>query len=343
MQQKTRESKLICYSVPSSKGLSKIEQLLIEGVNWHKVLSERKFAPLLPILYFTLNRIPLTEHRTPILVPSEVLSELKQKYLQNKARNIMYLSELHKILETFAKQNIETIILKGISFLNTIYQDIGVREITDIDMLIHKEDLRAVDKLLRELGYSNDDKYSEANKTNHTTYFKGVILDIHWDIVNKSSAVQKYVFKLNIDELWQNTMPAQIASSQSLILTPEYLLIYLSFHLLKEAYHNIKWIADIYQLIEKYDIEWKKVISLVQRAKISKPVFYALYYAKSLFNANVPQFVLDELHSPHRIEQWIFRLPSRPLSLWRLIIYLASIESKIDKLKALAKLSLPRI
>jgi len=115
---------------------------------------------------------------------------------------MIYLAELKTILRTAAKNSVPVVVLKSIPLLGTVYREIGMRVLNDLDILVKIEQLPKMETLLSDLVYS----YHGTNLGNHNRYFKpekGIILEVHWGLVNVHSPVQKYAFKLDMDEIWK--------------------------------------------------------------------------------------------------------------------------------------------
>ena len=94
------------------------------------------------------------------IIPEEIAKSLKEFFTHNTIRNLRYLGELNKIVNAFAEKNIPVIALKGIYLADVIYENIGLREMNDIDLLVPKEELaEAVDAMIN-LGYKTKTSFS---------------------------------------------------------------------------------------------------------------------------------------------------------------------------------------
>ena len=74
-------------------------------------------------------------------------------YYASVARNTVLFQELERILRILAEANIPVIVLKGAALAQTIYPDIALRPMTDLDILVKSEHLDRAVELLRTTGY----------------------------------------------------------------------------------------------------------------------------------------------------------------------------------------------
>ena len=74
---------------------------------------------------------------------------------ENRAYNILALSELDGILGQFKAGNVSALLLKGAALLNLIHRESLSRPMCDIDLLVHRQDLSKASALMSGLGYSS--------------------------------------------------------------------------------------------------------------------------------------------------------------------------------------------
>ena len=74
-------------------------------------------------------------------------------YYKTLYMNIKFYDAYGKILSKFEEHNIQHIPLKGIYLAEWLYKDIGLRLLSDIDLLVKVSDGQKCIQLLMELGY----------------------------------------------------------------------------------------------------------------------------------------------------------------------------------------------
>ena len=86
-------------------------------------------------------------------IPAPLLHSLRGQYFANLARNILIYHELRAILELFWSEGLQAILLKGAALAGTVYPNIALRPMSDVDLLIRVHDLPWVQEMLTARGY----------------------------------------------------------------------------------------------------------------------------------------------------------------------------------------------
>ena len=128
------------------------------------------------------------------------------------ARNMNLYHELSHVLTVLRHDDIPVIVLKGAHLAEIVYENIALRPMCDVDLLVKKEDLTRVQRKLLETGYS--------------PFTNRLLLDIHWHLENSMTDLP-----VDMDMIWERAQPAFIAGVKVLVLSPEDLLLHLCLHL----------------------------------------------------------------------------------------------------------------
>ena len=242
-------------------------------------------------------------------VPHEVVKSLEKMYYSNLARNMLLYDELSKILTAFKKEGIDTIVLKGAFLAEEIYKNIGLRPMSDIDLLIKEKDLQKAKKELTELKYSATSIFpTKLNEQFQTVLYKGmsfihkykkIDIDIHWDI-----QLPQALYKVDINKFWNSTKPIKIAGIETLTFAPEDLLQHLCLHVDKHVNNSsappakpLRDYGDIAEVTRHYKdtINWNYLLQSSKDYGIEDPIFQGLTIAKKYFGAFVPENILSAL------------------------------------------------
>ena len=87
-------------------------------------------------------------------MPSSTLDDLADAYTQVSLINKRLLDEYEIVGQAFQRQGIECILLKGADLLSRLYGVRGTRPLSDVDLLVHEQDLPAIHRLLIETGFT---------------------------------------------------------------------------------------------------------------------------------------------------------------------------------------------
>lgn len=230
-------------------------------------------------------------------IPGDQKQFMKHQYSICLSNNFILSNELKRLLEIFKKKGVATLILKGASLAENFYPLPELRPYSDIDILVHKNDLKVVKEILIKSGYSSAEKANEEFNEKYWYSYqffqndKKVLLEIHWNIA------QLRRYKINIDSIWKDAISFKIDETESLMMSIEDLIIYQSLHLSYHYYSKLLWLLDLAIIIQKErdSISWEKIIERCKTQRVCNPVYYALLYVKNLLKTGIPDNVLKSL------------------------------------------------
>ena len=150
------------------------------GIDWHRLASSR-FST---ILYHKTNDI-----HEDLGIPPEVFSGWKEAHSFTTVRNMYALEIVKKMAGEFKKNRIDSVYLKGVAELSTVYMsDPGLRPMDDIDILVHPEDKNSAEKILiQALGYKKSGRYPSCDRESYNNG-SNIPVDLHWGIFPKEDS-----------------------------------------------------------------------------------------------------------------------------------------------------------
>jgi len=290
---------LYCSRLSISEDIQcKIEEILSNVLDWNYIIDCSIKQGISPLFYWNLKKISNGKG-----VPSEVMKSLEKMYYSNLARNMLLYDELSKILTAFRKADIDNIVLKGAFLAEEIYINIGLRPMSDIDLLIKEKDLQKAKKELIEMKYSATivfptklyEQQPQMVSTEELPFIhqdKKIVIEIHWDIQSPNIP-----HKVNINKFWNNAIPVKIAGIETLAFSPENLLQHLCLHLDKHINISsappakpLRDYCDIAEVTRHYKdmINWNYLVQSSKDYGIEEPISQSLFIAKKYFGAFVP-------------------------------------------------------
>ncbi|MGA3206872.1 MAG: nucleotidyltransferase family protein [Syntrophales bacterium] len=301
----------------------------------------------------------LRKNHTEHLVPPATYTALSDQYYTNLRRNLSVICKLKGILLLLKESEIPCIVLKGIALAEHIYPGIAIRGMSDIDILVKKSDLYAVDELLSSQGYTARDSSVSSAINNPEGYLasleyrkeNGSLLNlhIHWHIVNSSVPATMFVKHVDIERIWEKAVAARVADADVYILCPEHLIIYLCEHALRigHSFDRLILITDIFYALKAYekDIDWNFLVEESRRFNLDKLVYFSLSVVNSYASSNIPEECLGRLKPPYISlgERFFQRLQfnNRRIRGSSYFIYLAMNRTFSDKMKFLFRTFFP--
>ena len=266
-----------------------------------------------PLIFTKLNRFGYLGQ-----LPGQVQSFYRDQYYQSAVDNILLLDELNRILTPLRDAGIAVMLLKGISLVEKIYPDPALRPMTDIDLMVHSDDLSKVTKIFRRLGYT------EQKSTYHLVFSRGspknLVVEIHWNMINSNLATP-----ISEEEwIWNDAVFDGIAYRLRL----EKELLYLAGHISiqhQDPVPRLIWLYDLHLLIEKNmnTLDWDFLLQntrlLGWGRGLSSTLLKTVEFFPSEINHQIPGILPDQvdLEIGSREFQRIIHRTLRNMNFWR--------------------------
>lgn len=290
MDEKTEDDLLLyCLNMGTDEiRAAKLEQLSTS--DWDGVIQQSVRRGVTPLLY---HRFRTTS--TSAYIPTRVMQRLREIYLYSVRENMRLYHELSKVLKILQNDGIPVIVLKGAALAELIYQDIALRPMSDVDLLVKGKDWRRIDKVLSQLGYESN--VTSLLSKRHVQWIQ------HIKYTNRVPRVEVHpkIYELPNLNPWINASPATIASTDTLILGLEdfllHLCLHVDHHLRKGRSTKLIWWCDIAEVLKHYrkELNWDYVIRTAKKHQVEGTVRRILYVINEWFDGHVPANVLSQL------------------------------------------------
>jgi len=272
---------------------------------WLQIFNQAKGYGVTSLLYWQLNRFALINS-----IPEHIFQSIHQDYLKVASHNLLFFHELGKILEAFSHSGIPAIVLKGAYLSQQVYENIAVRTMGDLDLLVKIHDMEKTTHILQDLGFSPAWRFKidqAIQKHLHIPPFynpNGGVVEIHWSIVTPTSRA-----KVDLDGLWERAEPLSLKGVEALSLSNEDLLLHLCLHFCQHEFRlSIKHLYDIALALDIHkDLDWKQFKLRSIEWGINKCTYLTMRLANQILNAPIPHAILNEL-APENINPEIEEL-----------------------------------
>ncbi len=268
--------------------------LLGSDVNWGRLLWLLHYhgvAPLASKVFTSLGEAH---------APSQFRETLSKEARTAAAKNTFLLQEIERLARILERERIQALLYKGISLGALAYGSIDLRPCVDIDLLISRSDLPAVEAAMREDGYTLLKDPRRAARAvrfffeHELTFTRNLVfnLDIHTSAVSPN-----FSYRTDFDFLWSRSLeaPFRKAQLQSSLrqLGPEDQLLILCFHGQKNRWKSLKYITDIAALVSAYpSLDWADVLLRARRMAGTRILLMGLCLAHHVLSAPVPDQML---------------------------------------------------
>lgn len=195
--------------------------------------------------------LSVSELRT--LFPRELLESFKASYLEQWTKNERLLNEISSLSEIFDWAGKDVIFLKGPFLAERFYGNIDRRAISDIDLLVKKEEIDVIDRMLEKNGYLRKSFIfpKRALATYFTHHFEyernGIELDLHWNLSVHFS------FSINYERLWRENKLYEFHGKKYRVLSDEYELVFQILSIFRDmelGTITLKSFLDVYMILK---------------------------------------------------------------------------------------------
>ena len=229
-------------------------------------------------------------------LPAGFQSELAGHMAANAGRSRFLTAELIRLLQAFESAGIRAVPFKGPALAASACGDIGLREFTDLDLLVRQRDLTPIARILLERGYATRETgahtRSAAFLRNECEYhYSGpggaTTIEIHW-----RPAQRLFDFPFALETRWDRLVETELEGFRILAFPPEDQLLFLCVHAAKHLWSDLKWICDVAELIRAFpDLDLHLSLRQAALVRNERTLLLGLALAQRLLGAELPAWV----------------------------------------------------
>jgi len=228
-----------------------------------------------------------------IALSAQAAAALKRDALSIAVTGIKVKKLLFKSLEALSRHGVLPVLLKGYGLAHRCYPDPLYRPMTDVDLLVSRDELQAAETALVEIGLQKKEELEDYQLHHHhhlNFYGTSGSVELHF------RAISGFGGAIEAEELLRRAIQADLEGHPVKYLRPEDELAYLATHATQHLFKGVGWLYDLKLFIERHpNLDWPSVIAAARESKMQAPVYFALRTARTAMNADVPERVLDEL------------------------------------------------
>lgn len=238
----------LTFDEETSSGLRLLAEKISDWSYFYELAGRHGIAAL---VYNNLVSLDLLQ-----FVPLNIKEILRNTLLNNIARNAGFTEKMSEVLTLLNKENIKVVLLKGLALELSVYGNCGLRQMTDVDILVSRDDALKARKILIENGFTSNTLKSvlykpiilDTGKHLPTLTKLGVAVEIHHELFG-----QKNTFLTK--KLYDESKKIEINGHKAYIPSPGMFFLYLVKHLWLHEMNNesqLRLYADLAVLLEKH-------------------------------------------------------------------------------------------
>lgn len=256
------------------------------------------------------------QHERPN-VPSQIADTFTATHWTTHFRNRTLMQELQHILLAAADEKIDVMPLKGAALAAWYYPALGLRPMSDLDLLVRPPDIARMARLLEAHGYTavprppslfNDHPEDvSAREYAFVTDVPGmrVLIEYRAEPLDpaiaslfKTTPVMDARYRAHCARMWERSQCAALDTAPCARITPEDLALHVASHLTtRHAGFRLLWLHDLSLIIavHRNNFDWDYVITEAAQLQLTLPIHAALAAARCWLAAPVAREELERL------------------------------------------------
>ncbi len=268
---------------------TRIKDLAAQITDWDALIKMAGICRATPLLCDRLIASNATN------IPPETLQKLKRSAIINTARSAHLIQSLAGAMHALSEAGIPAITYKGPVLANEAYDNPSLRVFDDLDIIVHKKDLRRAKQVLENLGYREILKLSDNLENSQFRPARAYVLQ-HQDNTHNIDLTDRLTnnylsFELPDKNLWGDKQSIEIDGHTVQTMSNECLILYLCAHGAKHLWFRPTWISDVTGLLVKQrsKINWAKTIQLAQSTDGLRMLLIGIKLANKEYGIEIPQ------------------------------------------------------
>ncbi len=316
------ENKLLAYMSELNPDPSQFERMRIlidRDLDVDLIIDLADREGLTCLLYKNLEKSGLLES-----LRSHQKERLRSSYYKTAGFNLRLIHDLKEVLDPVNRAHIRVVLLQGMDLLHHLYDDIGLRPLTDIDIWVLEKDYPSFTGILSRQGYLRDPIYPNTFRKGSTAF------DVHTHLLWADRiGARKLLLEKGGEDIYQRARPVDVEGQTALILSPYDQVLYLSLHALKHHMNRMIWLVDIKSLLANWSRQdWEELIQRAGELGQEKTLSYIFFLLIHLFHFRLPPVGhrLTERKRPHILERRVLkeRIKGHSLPFWAPVFLFSS-------------------
>jgi len=304
----------LCRLEFSDEQIIKIRSLVDIVADWNYFRSIANAHGVVALVWHNLEKQQLLSG-----IPGDVAAFLRGALMKSLSRNAFNTESMGEVLRLFRDKNIKTVLLKGLALELTVYGNAGLRQMSDVDVLIKKEQCLISRNILISNGYVSLPVKSvfheliltDTGKHLPSLIKNGTSVEIHYKLFGGRKNVLTRM-------LYETSYKIEIKGEKAYVPRPQIFFLYLVRHLYMHEMNNesqLRLYTDLVVLIEKYrdEIINYELLTYASQAEMLEMLACKLEPLRDLWRISFPGWMdefINKWHSPDSINKFIFFLKS---------------------------------
>ena len=239
-----------------------------EKVNWKWIHNYAINQNLVSIFLQILN---------PETVSAEIMEDWRQLKMRILFTQIKALRATCKLFSILEDAKINALSMRGIILANTIYKNIDMRPMRDVDILIRPDDVERALEVLR----ANGLEPYKRRRTQCLYSIDDIKFEIHWSFLT----AKRYRFKLDTDKLLESRKKIKTPEGNLYSLSDENEFLGLILHaFIHHDLYVILSLIDMGLFMTQTNIDFDWLVAWGRDSHLTRMLHFSMAYVNYLFN-----------------------------------------------------------
>ena len=290
----------LCRLEFSDEQINRIKSLLAVITDWPYFSNLANEHGVAALVWYNLEKYQLHSE-----IPEAAAYFLKCTLMRSLGRNTFNTESMGEVLRLLNAENIKIVILKGLALENSVYGNQGLRQMSDVDILINRDECIKARKILISNGYVSLPVKSFFHKPILAYYGKhlpsliknGTSVEIHHELFGGRK-------NLMTKMLYDSSYMVEIKGEKTWFPQPQIFFLYLVKHLWFHEMNNesqLRLYTDLIVLIEKhnYEILNYNLLKCASDAGMSEILAWHLEPLRDIWGVSFPGWLNDFIDKWH--------------------------------------------
>jgi hypothetical protein len=230
-------------------------------------------------------------------IPPETMQALLERQRAQIFFSLRMSAELFRLLDLFATEKIEALVVKGPVLAIQAYSDPAMRSYGDLDLLVRQRDIRRATQLMIASGYRAQVSLSaiDAGKIPGQYLFSRsesqLLVELHNDFT-----LRYFPRRLPIEKFFARQIRVPLDAREAPALSVEDELVLICIHGAKHLWERLIWIADVAALVTRQtSLDWERVTASAEEVGAERMLHTGLRLATDLLKTQLPDKVLTRV------------------------------------------------
>jgi hypothetical protein len=279
--------------------VDRVTGILQGSLNWPDLLQRAENHRIVPLLAEHVKNL------NDSLVPPEVRTTLRESRREQTILALQLTAELFHLLEIFAETGIKALATKGPALSVRCYGDPGMRQYSDLDLVIRETDIRRATQAM--LAYAYEPRVPltaiDAKKIPGEYAFQKagthLLVEFHTE-----RTLRYHPRPLCIEKVFERRASVTIDGRDVPALSLEDELVLICVHGAKHFWERLMWIADVAALISSgQPPDWDRAMAAAREVGAERILRLGLRLASDVLGAELPAQVEANVRSDHAVSK----------------------------------------